>query len=183
MRIGKRTRQMLCHFGTALAIAPRGIHLKSASDLTQVGIGLDGGAESQAALALAASIARTAGAELHVCGVVDDRLPRIGWSALSMSGATAARWEEGVLAEMEALQASGLAGALAMGMDAHVDIVRGRPADALLNLSEKVDLLVIGSRRWGPVARLLRGSTGEALAHEAACPLLTVPRPAQAEER
>jgi nucleotide-binding universal stress UspA family protein len=41
-----------------------------------------------------------------------------------------------------------------------------------------MDLLVIGSRRWGPLARLLLGSTGEALARDAGCPLLVAPRAA-----
>ena len=50
-------------------------------------------------------------------------------------------------------------------------------ADALLALSRKVDLLVIGSRRWGPMARVLLGGTGETLLHEAHCPMLVVPRP------
>jgi nucleotide-binding universal stress UspA family protein len=58
-----------------------------------------------------------------------------------------------------------------------VDVALGRPADALLAFSEHVDLLVIGSPRWGTTARLLLGSTGEALMHDAACPVLAVPRP------
>lgn len=56
--------------------------------------------------------------------------------------------------------------------------VRGRSADALLALSGEVDLLLIGSRRWGAGARVLLGSTGEALMQAAACPVLAVPRPA-----
>jgi nucleotide-binding universal stress UspA family protein len=44
------------------------------------------------------------------------------------------------------------------------------------------DLLVIGSRRWGALAGLLLGGTGEALAHGAYCSLLFVPRP-EAESR
>jgi nucleotide-binding universal stress UspA family protein len=55
--------------------------------------------------------------------------------------------------------------------------LRGRPADRLLELCADVDLLVIGSRRWGAVARLMLGSTGEALMHDASCPVLVVPRP------
>ena len=47
----------------------------------------------------------------------------------------------------------------------------------LLKLSGELDLLVIGSRRWGAVARLMLGSTGEALMHGARCPVLVVPRP------
>jgi len=57
------------------------------------------------------------------------------------------------------------------------EVARGRPASALLELSRGVDLLVIGSRRWGMVARLVLGSTGEALLHDAECPVLVVPRP------
>ncbi|MGH2866670.1 MAG: universal stress protein [Solirubrobacteraceae bacterium] len=37
-------------------------------------------------------------------------------------------------------------------------------------------LLVIGSRRWGPIARVILGSTGETLLHGASCPILVVPR-------
>ena len=56
----------------------------------------------------------------------------------------------------------------ATGARARAEVTRGRPANALLTLSERVDLLVIGSRRWGPAARLLLGSTGSAVMHNAA---------------
>lgn len=140
-------------------------------------VGYDGGPESEAALALAGSIALAAGAELHLCGVVDDRVPPIGWSALATGGAAVPRWEDAVLAETASLRERALAGAKAIVANAHIEVLRGRPADALLKLSAQMDLLVIGSRRWGAVARLLLGSTGEVLAHDAACPLLVVPRP------
>lgn len=64
------------------------------------------------------------------------------------------------------------------GARATVETVAGRPADALRELSSNVDLLVIGSRRWGPAWRVLLGSTGEALLHDAACSVVAVPRPA-----
>lgn len=177
VRIGKRTRQLLCHLRCALAIAPRGWHKGPERGLRRIGVGYDGGGESDAALALAGSLALVADAELRVCAVVDDRVPPIGWSALATGGAAAGRWEETVHAEMDALRDFGLSGARATGASAQVEVHRGRPADALLKLSAEVDLLVIGSRRWGPVARLLLGGTGEALAHHAACPLLVAPRP------
>lgn len=60
---------------------------------------------------------------------------------------------------------------------ADVDVVRGIPVDALIEVSGVVDLLVIGSRRWGTAARVLLGSTGEALMHSARYPILVVPRP------
>ena len=57
-----------------------------------------------------------------------------------------------------------------------MEALSARPAHALLELGADVDLLVIGSRRWGAVARLLLGSTGEVLMHDAACPVIVVPR-------
>jgi nucleotide-binding universal stress UspA family protein len=46
----------------------------------------------------------------------------------------------------------------------------------LVVLSEEVDLLVIGSRRWGAPARVLLGGTGEELMHDARCSVMVVPR-------
>jgi nucleotide-binding universal stress UspA family protein len=178
VRIGKRTRQLLCGFKSPLAIAPRGMHKTPKHGFRRIGVGFEGGGEAYAALALAGSIARAAGAELHLCGVVDDRFPPIPWSAVILGPAALPDWEEAVHEEVEDLRELAVGRAKATGARARTEILRGRPADALLGLSEKVDLLVIGSRHWGPVARLLLGSTGEALAHDAACPLLVVPRPA-----
>jgi nucleotide-binding universal stress UspA family protein len=44
-------------------------------------------------------------------------------------------------------------------------------------LSDEVDLLVIGSRRWGPLTRVLLSGTGEALMHGARSSIMVVPRP------
>ena len=51
----------------------------------------------------------------------------------------------------------------------------------LAELGEEVDLLVIGSRRRER-RRVLLGSTGEALMHDARCPIMVVPHP-QTENR
>jgi nucleotide-binding universal stress UspA family protein len=178
VRIGKRTRQLLCHFECPLAIAPRGYRQKAKSGFARIGVGFDGGEESQAAFALAATLAAGAGAELELHAVVDDRTPPFGWSRFAHGGSEHSRWEDAVLAEIERRRAEAEAAAAASGGGAKVEISRGRPADALLELSTEVDLLIIGSRRWGPAARVLLGSTGEALLHDAACPVLVVPRPA-----
>jgi nucleotide-binding universal stress UspA family protein len=66
----------------------------------------------------------------------------------------------------------------ATGADVHVDVVQGSPPDELKRLSREVDLLVIGSRRWGAAARVLLGSTGEEVMRDASCAVMVVPRPA-----
>jgi nucleotide-binding universal stress UspA family protein len=50
------------------------------------------------------------------------------------------------------------------------------PADQLVDLSERVDLLVLGSRAWGPVRRIVLGSVSAGLTREAHCPVLVLPR-------
>ena len=174
LRIGKRTRQLLCRFESPLAVAPRGLRDRPELSFRRIGVGYDGDPESEAALALAGVIALAAGAELGVHAVVDDRLPLIGAAPHSPA---AALWEQAVEQQMASLRVAGEKSAGATGVDARVEVTRGRPADALLELSDDVDLLVIGSRRWGAANRLLLGSTGEAVMHDARCPVLAVPRP------
>ena len=175
VRIGKRTRQLLCNCGCALAVAPRGLHADPDRGLRRIGVGYDGSPESESALALAVSVATAADAHLHVLAVVDDRLPFFRRSALSPF--VEDQWSEVIGDEMEQVRAQALAAGERIGASLDVGVARGRPADALLALSHEVDLLVVGSRRWGPTARLLLGSTGEVLMHDAACAMLALPRP------
>ena len=55
------------------------------------------------------------------------------------------------------------------------DLIEGDPADALARMSADFDLLVLGSRSYGPLrAALLSGVSG-VLVRRAACPLMVVP--------
>ncbi|MGO9905010.1 MAG: universal stress protein [Solirubrobacteraceae bacterium] len=176
VQIGNRTRQLLGQFKCALAVAPRGLHADP-PPLHRIGVGYDGGPEAEAALALAACIALGAGAEVRLQAVVDDRQPPFAWSGLG--GNLAAEWDEVIKDEMNEIREQAAAAARQTRAQVEVAVARGRPSDALLKLSETVDLLLIGSRRWGPTKRLLLGSTGEALMHGASCPVLAVPRPSR----
>lgn len=55
----------------------------------------------------------------------------------------------------------------------------GVPGPAIVEACEEVgaDLLVVGSRGYGPMLRVLLGSVSTQLAHKARCPVLVVPRP------
>ena len=50
------------------------------------------------------------------------------------------------------------------------------PVAALVELSRDVDLIVCGSRAYGPVRSVLLGAVTHRLAHEAHCPVLFIPR-------
>jgi nucleotide-binding universal stress UspA family protein len=174
VRIGTRTRQLLCHCRCALAVAPRGLSEGPAPRLRRVGVGYDGGPEARAALSLAASIALAAGAKLLVRCVVDDTLPLVGWS--TAQELAQAMWDEVLAPELQSRRVETQDAVKATGAEAEIEVLPGGPAKMLMELSEQVDLLVIGSRRWGAVARVLLGSTGEALMHDAACPIIVAPR-------
>lgn len=62
------------------------------------------------------------------------------------------------------------------------DAVCGGPREELSHLSERVDLLAVGSRSYGPLGRLLHGSISSYLLGHASCPLLVLPRPSQAAQ-
>ncbi|MDX6634885.1 MAG: hypothetical protein QOF06_1088 [Solirubrobacterales bacterium] len=60
-------------------------------------------------------------------------------------------------------------------------VLAGTPGAAIAEACEEVgaDLLVAGSRGYGPVLRVLLGSVSTQLMHRAPCPVLVVPRPSE----
>jgi hypothetical protein len=55
-----------------------------------------------------------------------------------------------------------------------------RPADVLVRVSEHLDLLICGSRGYGPVRAVLLGGVSRRLTAEAHCPVIVLPRGVQA---
>lgn len=171
--IGRRSRQLLYDAPFALGLAARGLHERS-HELRAVGVGYDGGREAEEALATAAELARGADARLVVRRVVEDQAPiltREEWIG-AVDWTHDRMWED---ARREALvEAETAAARLAARAD--VSATLGDPGYDLRALSETVDLLVVGSRRWGPGARLVSGGVGETLVSHAGCSILIVPR-------
>ncbi len=174
--IGRTTRQLLSLVQCALAIAPRGLSAEGECKLARIGVGFDGGPEAQAALSMAATIAAGCGAELLVRGVVDDRVPALGWPGVWIEPIRES-WREVMDEEVASLRQTIETATAEVPTTVTVQVKRDVSSTSLRELSGEVDLLVIGSRRWGPMARLLLGGTGEALVHGARCSLLAVPRP------
>ncbi len=168
--IGRRGRQLLYDAPFALAIAQRDLH-KREFKIGKIGLGFDGESESQAALAMAAALGRAAGAEIDVMTVVDDHIPHL--SGEWMAGRNGHHVEE----RRDAALASAQSALADLDVSAHVEAVVGDPGVQLRTLSENVDLIVVGSRRWGPFARLVAGGVGETLVTDSSCSVLIVPRP------
>lgn len=177
--IGHTTRQLMHDLTCPLAIAPRGLAARPGYALRRVAVGFDGGTHAAAALALGAELARGAGAKLHVLGAIDDRLPSPSWAEMWMQPFRD-EWEQVIDGQLAALKREVEEAVADAGVKVCAEAVRGVASTKLAALSERVDLLVIGSRRWGAAAHLLLGGTGEVLVRECRAPLLIVPAPAGA---
>ncbi|HLJ01966.1 MAG TPA: universal stress protein [Solirubrobacteraceae bacterium] len=173
VRIGGCTRQLLGNARCALAVAPRGFAERPERRVGVIGVGYDGGPEAREALRVAGALAAAAGASLRLRAVVDDRLPAAGWVG---RGVTQRMWDEVVSSKVVSLREEAEQNASGIDAGLEIEALRGSPPELLLELAAEVDLLVIGSRRWGVRARVLLGATGEALMHDASCPVMVIPR-------
>ena len=177
VRIGRYTRQLLGEAKCSLAVAPRGLCSEGQMRLAVIGVGFDGTPEAEQAVRHAGSLARASRARLRVRAVVEDRLPYVGWTPVRPY--VQGMWDEVIAPEVESLRIAAQREASATGADFTLEAGFGDPPGELIALSEEVDLLVIGSRRWGPAVRVLLGSAGETLMHNAGCSVMVVPRPAE----
>ena len=130
-------------------------------------VGYDGDETGDEALALAAGLARTFDGELLVAHVFDDLVTKVSDEA---AAAITTQVQE-VFARAAALLDDGIRKRL-------VELPGESPARELLALAERerADLLVVGSRRLGPVKRITRGSVSDSVLREAPCAVAVPPR-------
>jgi nucleotide-binding universal stress UspA family protein len=86
-----------------------------------------------------------------------------------------AREQQEVRRAAEAALNHALAG-LEPALAAQPVIIENGAAAALATMSSQVDVLVCGSRGYGPVKTVLLGSVTHALSRHARCPLIVLPR-------
>ena len=131
----------------------------------EIGVGYDGSPESEHAVELARRLAAETGAKLSAFEAVPLPSTSLRSNRLPLRDAVDAL-VEGARDRISALG----------GVEAHAAC--GRAAEELAVYSASLDLLVVGSRGYGPVGRLVNGSTSSQLARMARCPLLVLPRSA-----
>ena len=156
-----------------VAIAPRGMADRDATPLTRIGVGFDGTPESREALALAVALAKSARVQLELLCAATAPIPLFAEAA----------WADGEIVDYRLEAEELISRTLAeLDVDAVGKAIVGGPVETIVELTHRVDLLVVGSRGWGPIRRILLGSTAARLIREAACPVLVVPRGAATGE-
>ena len=163
--LGDDTSAALNGAPCAVAIAPSG-YTATAHRLSTVGVGCDGSPESEQALATAREIAARCRSTIKALSVVSLQSIPYG-EPIPESWPVIAR----ELVDDELRRLHGLE-------DVEGDVTYGDPGEELAAFSGELDLLIIGSRGYGPFGRLFNGSTSNYLARRARCPLLVLPRSA-----
>jgi len=139
--------------------------------MKRVWVGIDGSAASQKAAGMAAEIAGRFGAELTLVYVVPRLLLPPDAYGLTVAEVEA---EHRSHADEVLRSARGVLGAA--GDRCRAEVLYGPPAETLAEAAAAAgaDLLVVGSRGHGAVARVLLGSTSDRVVHVGTMPVLVV---------
>jgi nucleotide-binding universal stress UspA family protein len=156
----------------AVAVAPPGYADRATGAPARIGVGFADSEEGRAALRLGHEIAERAGGGLDVIAASG-----LGatLTAYAFSSALLPQVEDELCAETETKLAQLLAD-LGEQVPVHVEVRRGDPCVVLSVRSEHLDLLILGSRAYGPLRHALLGSVSASVIRASHCPVLVIPR-------
>jgi nucleotide-binding universal stress UspA family protein len=175
VQVGTLGGSLLSGVRSSVAVAPRG-YADTDSGLHRIGVAVDGGSESVRAVAAAAYLAQLANVPLKVISVMSPPHYVLG-GLLSPLGPDEYRnfkekeWEHVYAETVERVPDDVATEPL---------LLHGHPAEALAEVAGDLDLLVLGSRGYGPVKGTLLGTVSARLMAAAPCPVVVVPRGAGA---
>jgi nucleotide-binding universal stress UspA family protein len=156
-----------------VAVAPRGLRESPPERLARIAVAYLDTPEAGQALAAAVALAERVGAGLRLVSV----MPRPADTYLPVVGRDA---EEAFVATSREVFQRALDDALARvggRVEAEGRLLEGEAVDTLATLDRRdADLLVCGSRAYGPLRRVLLGGVSSRLLRRSALPLLVVPR-------
>jgi nucleotide-binding universal stress UspA family protein len=166
--LGDDTREALNGAPCAVAIAPSGYAQKPAAIRT-IGVAYNGSPESQRAVSVARELAAACGARVSACEAISLPMYTFLGGPVPVDHAI----EDLVEEAQKRIATLG-------GVEPHA--VYGNAVDELALYSASLDLLLVGSRGYGPLGRLVHGSTSSQLACTARCPLLVLTRTAHEQD-
>jgi nucleotide-binding universal stress UspA family protein len=167
--LGSLSLSLLSGVPSAVTIAPHGY---SGGRLERIGVALDGGSESRRALAAARALAARSGGRLELITVMKPSHYVLGGLLSDFDPEQFRAFRQG-----EAEQILEEAAAL-VGDDVPTErtLLDGDAAEALTEAARDLDLLVVGSRGYGPAKGALLGSVSLKLIGSVPAPVMVVPR-------
>ena len=183
--LGSVGERLLTGAPCAVAVASRGFAARDSRQLRVIAVAFDGSPEAQLALRAGHELAARTDARLRVLMVIEPPaaipgqiVPLPGLEPLvTIERSDALQRQE--LAAQNALDTA--MRALGEGAVVEQQVLFGTdPATAILDAArDDVDLIVLGSRGYGPVQRALVGGVSGAVIRRASCPVLITPRVAE----
>ncbi len=161
--LGDDTRAALNGAPCAVAVASRG-YADGRASITKIGVAYNASPESKAALAMAQTLAAPTRATVHALEVVS--IPTYAYTGIVPPA----------LGESIDVMLQEANGRMQELPDVEGHAVYGLTGEELAAFGDQVDILVVGSRGYGPVKRLVLGSTSDYLERHARCSLLVLPR-------
>lgn len=170
--LGSVSQSLLNGAPCAVTVAPRGFAQAPEWELRRVAVAFDGSAEAWAALETAIGIAKRRNATLGVLTVAEHPHQLVGTPFVITSS--------GELQELEHREKERILMLAKRRVPADIRVesrlLAGDPGRALAEAATDYDLLVCGSRGYGPLRRTIAGSVSAGLIRGAARPVLVLPR-------
>jgi nucleotide-binding universal stress UspA family protein len=159
----------------AVAVAPAGF--AGAADTPRViGVAYDGSDESKAALREATTLAVENDAALRIITAVPPLKQHWSGEAFAAGVATGDEIRK-MRHEAFRKELAGVAEAAPPAVRAQPILEAGHPADVIAEEAERgVHVLFVGSRSYGPIRRVMVGSTAIELMRRSPCPIIVIPR-------
>lgn len=160
----------------AVVVAPAGYANAGDAAMLRVGVGFADSPEGHAAIALARELADHVQGELRIIAGsgLSPALARYAFSSPSLPTV-----EEEMCTQIEAnlrRVSSEILGARLDAGGVELEVHRGDPSRVLADASRSLDLLVLGSRAYGPLRHTLLGSVSADVMRSARCPVMVLPR-------
>jgi nucleotide-binding universal stress UspA family protein len=153
----------------AVAVAPRGYARAEQPAVALIGVAYDGSEEAKLALGEAERLAGAFGARLHVITVVPVR------PAIMLEADLAVELGQALRREYKQ-RLDEATSALSTVISAEGAVEEGDPAAVLAERASQLDLLVMGSRGYGPIRSALLGGVSAQVIRAAPCPVLVTRR-------
>ena len=157
----------------AIAVAPPGYADQEQPRLNRLAVAFDGSPESWSALETGFGLAERCHGNLTVIAVAD--FPRSWASDIAWSGLSAPEIEDAVQEEKEGLLEVALASA-PDGLSCVGRLLTGSVGPLLAEATNEFDVMITGSRAYGPLRRTVLGSATRQLIRSSSCPVLVLPR-------
>ena len=174
---GSTAERLLHGASCPVAIVPRGYRVTPDVEIRTIGVGYDASDESRSALDAACELARRFGAAIRVIRVFDST--DVGTPGLAAGPAYAEVYKE--VEERQRADLDRCVAELPDDITAEGVFLGGRPGHELADQSQSLDLLVVGSRGYGPLRAVLLGGVSHTLVRSAACPVIVLSRGARTD--